>query len=114
MLSLSMCGKKWTNNPVSKKPRSFTVGLFYVRICEDPLYAEKFFDLLQCTRQFTCCRDSYSEELRRIRVEIEYRWEIRRATNGANIDMTPDTKLHFVFTEYYKPTNALIVYHILV
>jgi len=91
-----MCGKKWTNNPVSKKPRSFTAGLFYVRICEDPLYAEKFFDLLQCARQFTCFRDSNSEGLRRTRVDIEYRREIRRTTNGANIDMTPGTKLCFV------------------
>jgi len=37
-----------------------------------------------------------SEELRRTRVDIEYRREIRRATNGANIDMTPGTKLCFV------------------
>jgi len=96
MLSLSMCGKRWTNNPVSKKPRSFTAGLFYVRKCEDPRYAEKFFDLLQCARQFTCGRDNYSKELRRTRVEIEYRREIRRTTNGANIDMRPGTKLCFV------------------
>jgi hypothetical protein len=67
-----------------------------VRVCEDPLYAQKFLDSLQCARQFTCCRDSYSEELRRTRVEIEYRREIRRATNGPNIDMTPGTKLNFV------------------
>jgi NAD-dependent oxidoreductase involved in siderophore biosynthesis len=106
MLSLSMCGKKWTNNPVSKKPRSF-----YVMICEDPLCTEKIFDLLQCARQFAYRRDCYSEELRRTRVDIEYRREIRRATNGANIDMTPGTKLYFVlFSTSVLSLDILVVF----